>query len=494
MKNPEKNWRYRLLEMIPGFLVWTTFVLAIVLSFVKPIWVIIFIIVFDLYWLLRIGYFIFWLVISWRKYRLAINEDWYKKVREIDNWQRIYHLIIFPTYKEPLEVLRNTFDGLTKVDYDQKKFIVVLAGEERDKDNFLQIASTLEKEFTHKFHKLLVTLHPKDLPDEMPGKGSNANWAGHRAQEYIDSQNIPYEDVVVSNFDCDTVVHTQYFSYLTYQYLTVDKPTRKSYQPLALYNNNIWESPALTRVVYNSTTFWLLSELARPERLYTFSSHSMSFKALVDVGFWQKDIVTEDSRICLQGLVRYQGDYSVYPMYIPVSMDTAYCGNFWKTIKNQYKQQRRWAYGVENFPFTAWHLIPDKKVPFWVKFRYLWNQLEGVYSWATAPILILILGRLPLMVAGSREMSTVIAQNAPQILQSLMTVAMIGLFASAIVSTILMPSRPHKYTRFKWLTIILQWLLFPFCMIVFGAIPAADAQTRLMLGKYLGFNVTIKKR
>ena len=46
--------KYRLLEMVPGLMVWATFAIALGLSVFRPIWAIYFIIVFDLYWLVRI--------------------------------------------------------------------------------------------------------------------------------------------------------------------------------------------------------------------------------------------------------------------------------------------------------------------------------------------------------------------------------------------------------------------------------------------------------
>ena len=116
----------------------------------------------------------------------------------------------------------------------------------------------------------------------------------------------------------------------------------------------MWESPSILRVMAFGTTFWLMTALAQQDSLVTFSSHSMSWRALLDAGFHDKRIVSEDSRIFYQCFLAYNGDYRVTPMYIPVSMDTARDDNWWQSIKNLYKQQRRWAWGVEHVPFLFW--------------------------------------------------------------------------------------------------------------------------------------------
>ncbi|MBU1039266.1 glycosyltransferase family 2 protein [Patescibacteria group bacterium] len=490
----KKETVYRIFEIIPGLLVWSTLIGAVILSFIKPLWAIYIIIVFDLYWLLRVAYLLIYMIGSWKTYKQTVSQNWRLKLTALPASQNIHHLIFLPTYQESLEVLRASLTSLVNVDYPLDKFIVVLAGEARDKDNFLESANLIKQEYGHRFGHFLITLHPSDIVGEIAGKGSNIHWAGHQAKKLIDQLGLDYPNIIVSTFDIDSCAHPQYFSYLTYVYLTHPDPLHSSYQPVAIYNNNIWQSPAVSRIVANSTTFWLLTDLARPERLFTFSSHSMPFKALVDVGFWQNDIVTEDSRIFLQCFVRYNGNYQVTPLYMPISMDTVYAGSLWRSLVNQYKQQRRWAYGVENFPYMAWHFWRSKTIPFNKKTRYLWNQLEGVYSWATAPLIIFILGRLPLMMADNEVKTTILAHNAPVVLGWLMTLAMIGLIFSAALSTMLLPARPKDKSIFMYIPMILQWILFPIIMIIFGAIPATDAQTRLMLGKYLGFWVTEKKR
>ena len=253
--------------MIPAVLVWSTFILAIVLSFVKPLWVVYFIIIFDLYWLMRVSYFVFYMLLAWRSYKRDIARNWFSDLEhEHPDLRRLHHLIFLPTYGEDLEVMETTIKRLTEVKYDPKQFIIVLAGEERDRQHFEENAAVILSRYRHFFYDIVVTLHPSNLPDEIPGKGSNLNWAGHRVKEYVDKVGFSYGDLIVSSFDIDTLVHPQYFACLAYKYLSHPNPTRTSYQPAVLYNNNIWQAPAITRIAAFGTTFWLMTELARPER------------------------------------------------------------------------------------------------------------------------------------------------------------------------------------------------------------------------------------
>ncbi len=485
---------HRVWEILPGALVWSTLLGALLLSFVAPTIAIVFIIVFDLLWLFRVVYFVIHIVAAWREYKKAAGTDWAAKLKTIPEQERIYHLVFLPTYQEDVSIIRESLKSLAAGHFSPKRLFIVLAGEERDHERFQKNAEVICREFSDVFGRIFVTEHPRDLPGEIPGKGSNLHWAGQRVAEALAKAEprMRDEDMIASSFDIDTLAHTQYFSCLTYLYCTVPDPTKTSYQPVALFSNTIWSAPAPVRIAAFGTTFWLMAELARPERLWTFSSHSMPWVMLKDVGFWQKDIVSEDSRIFLQAFLAYHGHYRVTPMHVPVSMDTVTGKNYRAALGALYKQQRRWAWGVEHLPVMIGAFHADPRIPLGKKFQYIFNHVEGMYTWATAPLLIFLLGWLPLRLASGE--GSALVQTAPFTLELLMRGAMIGVLVSATLSLTLLPPRPKRAHRFVWLVMLLQWALLPITFILFGAFPAIDAQTRLMLGRYLGFNVTRKER
>lgn len=496
LDDPKERRIYRALEILPGALAWGTLAVLVFISWAAPIFIAFFIIGFDIYWLLKTVYLSLHLRSGFKRVQENIKIDWLERLKaEKPQWGEYYHLIILPFYKEGWDVISSSLESLIQSHYPKEKMIIVLATEERAGEEARAVAEKAREIFAEKFHSFLVTVHPKNINGEIAGKGSNIAWGGRRAkEEIIDKFGIPYEKIIVSAFDIDTVVWPHYFPRLTYMYLSVDRPERKSFQPVPFYINNIWHAPAIARVISFSATFWHTLQQERPERMTTFSSHSMSFSALVGVDFWQTNMVSEDSRIFWQCFLRYDGGYEVAPLYYPVSMDANVANSFWRTMVNQYKQQRRWGYGVENIPYFLFGFWKNKKIGFWRKLKIGLPIIESFHSWATNALIIFMLGWLPLYLGGEAFNTTQLSYNLPQITRYIMTLAMLGIVTSVALTMIILPPRPPEYGRLRHLMMALQWPLLFVTIIVFGSFPGLDAQTRLMLGKYMGFWVTPKAR
>lgn len=527
----------RMWEVLPGLQIWTVFIGAVLLSFYKPVWAALFIICFDLYFVLKAVNVALHLIASYRKFRVYVTFNWFNYVEQLSqnpqnftaflqtqaaqatnkvahkyfneeahrltdgltrenfhkDYRQFYHLIILPFVDESFEVLDSTVSALTGSNYPKDRMMLVLASEERVGLKAQEVAQKIRAKYEGEFGKFFITVHPDGLEGEIKGKSANTSYAVQSLLSEFEKLGIGIDQILVSNFDSDTIVHPQYFARVMYEFLTAHKPYRRSYQPIAIYNNNIWDSPAIIRVVSVSNSFWQFTESSRPDRLRTFSSHTMTLRALVDVGFWKKDIINEDGFIYWQCYLRYEGDYHVVPLFIPVSLDTCLAETTWQTLKNQYTQKKRWAYNVEYYP----HLIPKllkSRAPFRDRMYKLWQYVEGDFNWAAASILITMLGWLPLLIGGKEFNESVIAVNLPLMTRALMTIATGFLVFSVYINLVLLPPRPAKYGVMRSVMMYLQWFLVPIVSIIFGSLPAIEAQTRLMFGRYLEFWVTPKAR
>ncbi|MEI6039767.1 MAG: glycosyltransferase family 2 protein [Candidatus Berkelbacteria bacterium] len=494
----KKTFLWRSLEILPGAATWFSFIAPIVLSFFIPVVVATYILLLDIYWMYRSLVIGVNLIIGYRNLKHDLHVDWVRRMESvkptevIKDWREIYQVVILATYKESFETLDTSIQALADSHYNLKKVILVLATEERDKANARQIAKRLVDKYGSKFYKFLVTEHPDGIIGEHKAKGANVTWAAKKLRLFLDEKSIAYDNAVVTTADADTRIHRQYLACLSYNYCIEPNRDRRSFQPITLYSNNIWQAPAICRIIAFGNSFWQMIEASRPWRLVNFATHAMSMKMLIQINYWEVGVVNEDSRQFWRAYFTFDGDHKAVPLFIPVYMDAVLAHDFWGTIKNQYLQKQRWAYGVEHVPYVVIESYKNRKIAFWDKTVKIYRLLEGNYSWATASIFIAIMAWFPLLF-GPGFSHTVLGANLLVLIRTLMSFTWAGIVVSVWISLLLLPPRPAQYGKSKMAEMVLQWFLVPVQAVLFSSFPAIDAQTRLMLGKYLTFRVTEKK-
>src|SRR3989344_2229646 len=120
----------RFLEMVPGGAAWLTLLGMVLAAWLAPVAAAIFIILFDLYWLVKTVYLSVHMQGNWRRMRHHLEIDWKERLEKL-KWDHVWQLVILPFYNEPYEVVENCLRALAKSDWPKERMIVVLAREER---------------------------------------------------------------------------------------------------------------------------------------------------------------------------------------------------------------------------------------------------------------------------------------------------------------------------------------------------------------------------
>lgn len=489
-KNKKTDRLQRALEILPGFISWSLILFPFWGSFLVPELVAYYIITFNVYWLYRSVSMAILAILSYFKIKAGKNYDWMKDVVGFGDWQEIHHIVIIPTYQEPLYILRRTLKALKKQSFPTQKISVFLGFEKREGKAAREKSQVLKKEFGQYFANLVSTFHP-DIKGEVKGKSSNTAYAAKFAKKLIiDKQKHNIDYVTISSEDADACFYEEYFACLTYKFL--DDPMRynRLWQAGVMYYNNIWKVPLPIRVFSAMNSIVQISILNRTDRLINFSTYSTSLKMIDKIGYWDVDVIPEDYRLFFKAYFKLKGKLEVRPIFLPITADAALSSTFLGSLKNQYEQVKRWAWGVSDDPYIIKNWLKSKNVPFWDKTMRVLKIMEDHFLWPVNWFAVTLGATLPPLL-NEKFSRTILGKRLPQTSSFILTVALISMIVMIIVELKQRPKKEGQNIIGKILSPF-EFILLPVIGFFFTALPGIDAHTRLMLGKYIEYRVTEK--
>lgn len=415
--------------------------------------------------------------------------------REAPDPRNLWHLVVVPIASEDSEVVRPTLDALLSANYPQDRLAVCLSFEDRCLIWTDDAIDKLLKPYERRFGMLLRLRHPDGLPGEARVKGANISWASKRARMALHAAGVGDVDVVVSAFDCDTRASADYFSVLAWTYLTDPKRHVDCYQPILFFHNNVWEVPAVSRLVGYLATMWNMGDATRRGKTQIFASHAIGMVALVHVDFWATNVVPDDSRQHWRLYYGTDGKSETKPLHVPVYLDAVQHQGFVKTLIEQYLQIRRWSYGVSDFPYVMDQNFTNSRILLRQRALQAVRQLSSFHKRAATPILLFVTGQVISQIETANLPNVSLLTAAASFIQSWAAAAWLAsMLVAMVISLILLPGRTGHQSPLIYLKLGAEWLLVPLVLPIFFSLPTLEVYLRLLLRRYLGFRVTVKSR
>jgi cellulose synthase/poly-beta-1,6-N-acetylglucosamine synthase-like glycosyltransferase len=480
----------RALEILPTATVWLIITAPLWGAMLFPAALGFGMVLFSIYWLWKSLSFASGVIIGFWRLHLAQKRDWICESVHLAGYDQLRHIVLVPTCGESEEILADTLHCLTLQDVPLDRISVVLAFEERDPIAPAR-AQRLSARFALLFQHFLITFHP-DLPGEVRGKSSNLTWAAQRVEaEWIATGLLEPENLVLTVCDADSRLHRRYLGALAHDVLSHPNGYLHIFQPAILFYANHWRLIAPLRALNSIYSLWELARMVPTHRLVTQSTYSVSWKAVREVGFWDVDVIPEDSHMCFKVLFHFGRRVKVRPIFLPVYADAAEGATLQRTFENQYHQILRWAWGVSDIPYVAIGAFRARDLAWHTRImRVVW-YVEEHLMWPSHWFLLTLGGLVPSLV------NPAYAHSPLGLWQSSLISAIMGLCLPCLLLVILVDwrLRPEHPEGEDPIDVLIGWASFgllPLFGLVLCALPALDAHTRLLLGRRLEYRVTEK--
>lgn len=484
---------HRALEILPGVVTWSFITSPIWAGFFFPEAMAYLVIFFALYWFLQSARIARGIFVSYKQVKKDTSRDWLSDCKKLPDFEKIQHLVIIPNYKEPLHILRKTLENLAEQTFSKERMHIVLAIEEREGDVGREKAEELLSEFKGKFGNLWATFHP-DIIGEVKGKSSNMAFSGKWAKKkLVDELGYDLKFIYVTSNDADARLHPRYFSCITHKILSLPKNLRhlRFFQSPIVFYNNLWRVILPVRIRSATSSVIEAGRMASPQDIHPYSTYTASLKMVHEAGYWGTTVIPEDYHLFYKCFFHNGGDVDVLPVFLPTSADAAESTTFWKSLKNHYQQVRRWAYGVSDDPYVFKESLKRSEIPLAKRLYRLSILTDFHFLWAAKSFIPF--GSFVALLVNPTFSQTVLAHNLPRISSLIFKSCFLFTIALVAADIWMRPAHPKNYSRKKLLAISLfDWFLSPTVGLLFSVLPAIDAHTRLMLGKYLEYKVTEK--
>lgn len=487
----------RLLEIAPGFTAWMIIFFPFWASIFWPEFVAYLVIAFMVYWLYRSLTLGSLAIKGYRKIKEQQKTDWYDEYLKIKDqtpfdWEEVHHIVLIPTYKEPIEVLKRSVSALANQEIAKKQIYMVLAMEERAEGS-RERAEELIKEYHTAFKEMWAEYHPANIAGEVKGKASNERWAAIKAREkLVEIRGIDEGKITLSTCDSDAKFHRRYFSALTYHFLKNPHRYNRFWQSVILEHNNIHQVPALIRIVSILGGSYYISDIQEPRKLFiNYSTYSTSLKLLEEIGYWDPDIIPEDWHIFLKSFFSLKGEVEVEPIFLPTTIDAPQSNTYLGSLVNRYEQCQRHAWGVTLVPYVVIQFFKHPEIPIGIRSLRVFKVIEGMILWSTSWFFVTLAATIPPLI-NPRFEQTVLGQNLPRIAGNILTLSLFSLLITIIIDAKLRPPLTFKTPLWKKPLLYAEWLLLPIATLLMAALPGLHSQTKLMLGKYIEYKVSDK--